>query len=103
LAAQYVGVPIAPVSPAYSLMSADHGKLRAIVELVAPGAIYAADRSFDRALAALGSRAPILDRARVTELCATSPTAAVDAAFERVTGDTVAKILFTSGSTGVPK
>jgi feruloyl-CoA synthase len=103
LGAMYAGVPIAPISPAYSLMSTDHGKLRAIAELVGPGAIYASDRSFDRALAALAPRVPVLDRARVTELCATVPSFAVDAAFDRVTGDTVAKILFTSGSTGVPK
>jgi feruloyl-CoA synthase len=102
LAAMHVGVPIVPVSPAYSLMSSDHAKLRAIAELVAPGAIYAADRSFDRALAALAPRVPVFDRARVDELARTPPTT-VDAAFARVTGDTVAKLLFTSGSTGVPK
>jgi feruloyl-CoA synthase len=103
LAAAYVGVPIAPISPAYSLMSTDHAKLRAIVELVGPGAIYAADRAFERALAVLAPSVPVIDRDRANALCATSPSAAVDAAFERITGDTVAKILFTSGSTGVPK
>jgi feruloyl-CoA synthase len=106
LAAMHVGVPIAPVSPAYSLASSDHAKLRLITELVAPGAIYAADAAFDRALAALAPLVPgvpILDRARVAALRATPATAAVDAAFAAVTGDTVAKILFTSGSTGVPK
>ena len=102
LAAMHVGVPIVPVSPAYSLMSSDHAKLRAIAELVAPGAIYAADRAFERALARLPD-VPVLDRTRVRELMKASPTSAVDAAFAAVTGDTVAKILFTSGSTGVPK
>ena len=102
LAAMHVGVPIVPVSPAYSLMSSDHAKLRTIAELVAPGAIYAADRSFERAVARLPAL-PVLDRVRVRELRRAAPTAAVDDAFAAVTGDTVAKILFTSGSTGVPK
>ena len=107
LAAMHVGVPIAPLSPAYSLMSADHGKLRALTAVLEPGAVFVADRAvFGRALAALaaaGLAVPVLDAARIGELAATPPTAAVDAAFAAVTGDTVAKLLFTSGSTGMPK
>ncbi len=54
LAALHVGVPVAPVSPAYSLLSADHRKLRSILERVRPGLIYAEDgAAFGRALAAL--------------------------------------------------
>jgi feruloyl-CoA synthase len=102
LAAMHVGVPIAPISPAYSLMSSDHAKLRTIAAIVAPGAIYADGDAFRAALAALAPTVPVLDRARVAELVHTSPVA-VDAAFAAVTGDTVAKLLFTSGSTGVPK
>jgi feruloyl-CoA synthase len=104
LAAMHVGVPIAPISPAYSLLSTDHGKLRALAALLDPGAIFAADRAaFARALAALGPSVPVLDAARVGELAATPATAAVDEAFGAIGGDTVAKILFTSGSTGTPK
>jgi feruloyl-CoA synthase len=101
LAAMHVGVPIAPISPAYSLMSTDHAKLRVLAAVVQPGALYVADRAaFGRALAALELELPILD---VPALLATPPTAAVDAAFAAVTGDTIAKLLFTSGSTGAPK
>jgi len=45
LAAMHVGVPIAPISPAYSLASRDHGKLRLLAELLRPGAIYVASRA----------------------------------------------------------
>jgi feruloyl-CoA synthase len=96
LAAMHVGVPIAPVSPAYSLLSADHDKLRYIATLVEAGAVFAQGSGFDQALAKLG-----VPRVDVAALARTP--VAVDAAFARVTADTVAKILFTSGSTGTPK
>jgi feruloyl-CoA synthase len=103
LAAMHVGVPVAPISPAYSLLSTDHAKLRLLSNIVQPGALYVADRgAFGRALAALELEVPVLDPARVADLRTTPPTR-VDAAFAAVTGDTIAKLLFTSGSTGVPK
>src|SRR4029079_15022663 len=43
LGAMYVGIPYAPISPAYSLMSSDFGKLRSIINLLTPGLIYASD------------------------------------------------------------
>src|SRR5262245_18927414 len=43
LAANYVGIPYAPISPAYSLISADFGKLRHIIDLLTPGLIFASD------------------------------------------------------------
>jgi feruloyl-CoA synthase len=93
LACMHIGVPVAPISPAYSLLSID--KLRAIVGELAPGALWVENRApFSRTLNALGL--PLFD-ARAT------PTAAVDEAFAKVGPDSVAKILFTSGSTGAPK
>ena len=43
LAAMYVGIPYAPISPAYSLISQDFGKLRSIIGLLTPGLVFAAD------------------------------------------------------------
>jgi feruloyl-CoA synthase len=98
LGAMYVGVPYAPISPAYSLLSTDFGKLRAILELLTPGLVFVSNReSFRRALDAV-VRCPV-----ITELEEPAATNAVDAAHARVGPDTIAKFLFTSGSTGTPK
>jgi feruloyl-CoA synthase len=79
LGAMHVGVPVAPISPAYSLMSTDHAKLRVLAGIVQPGAVYVADRTqFARALAALELEVPVLDPARVAELRATAYSPAVD-------------------------
>src|SRR5581483_11366998 len=57
LGAMHVGIPAAPISPAYSLMSQDHGKLKYIFELLKPGLVFAADPAkFAPALAALGAQ-----------------------------------------------
>ena len=99
LGAMHVGVPVAPVSPAYSLMSKDFGKLKYIFELVRPGLVYTADpQKFAAALDAVGAKPT-----PVAELLETSPGATLEREHARVGPDTVAKILFTSGSTGIPK
>jgi len=99
LGAMQAGIPFVPISPAYSLMSADHAKLRFIVELVRPGLVHAADpERFAPALAAIGMRSTPVDA-----LLAATPGAALDAAHAATGPDTVAKVLFTSGSTGMPK
>ena len=99
LGAMHVGIPVAPISPAYSLMSKDFAKLRHIFSLVQPGLVYTADpERFGPALAAVGEAAT-----PIQELLSTHPGGRVEEAFARVGPDTVAKILFTSGSTGAPK
>ena len=99
LGAMHVGVLYAPISPAYSLMSQDHAKLKYLFQLVTPGLAYVSDPArFAPALAAVKAQAT-----PISELLAATPTAAVDAAFAKVTPDTIAKILFSSGSTGMPK
>src|SRR4051794_10781790 len=104
------GVPVVPVSPAYSLMSRDYGKVKHIAQLVKPGLIYAADgEAFAGVLQAVdfGGAELVLSRGdgatRFSELEAVRPTGAVDAALRAVRKDSVAKILFTSGSTALPK
>src|SRR6185295_18381602 len=101
LAANFVGIPYAPISPAYSLISSDFGKLRHIVNLLTPGLVYAGNAQYQRAIA---SAVPLGTEVIVGSLdkLDAAPEAA-DAAHARVTGDTIAKFLFTSGSTGMPK
>jgi len=114
LACQYVGVPYAPISPAYSLVSQDFDKLRHIVDLLRPGLVFAADGlAFGPAMAAVcGADVEFVvacgvPAARAATMFAaledTAPTAAVDAAMEATGPDTIAKFLFTSGSTKLPK
>jgi feruloyl-CoA synthase len=114
LAAQYIGVPYAPISSAYSLVSSDYAKLRHVIELLSPGLVYAADGvRFGAAIEAtlsddievvVSANAPTDRRATLlADLAATDPTPAVDAAHRSVGADTTAKFLFTSGSTAMPK
>jgi feruloyl-CoA synthase len=101
LGAMHAGVPAAPVSPAYSLQSRDFARLRAIAAELRPGAVYAADRAaYAAAVAELGTDAPVFFR--MEELFGTDDVA-VDSAFQSIGPDSIAKILFTSGSTGSPK
>ena len=101
LGAMTAGIPVAPVSVAYSLQSRDHARIRAIADLIRPGAVFADDA--DRFGAALDAIGHVPAVTRLADLTATRPAVAVEQAFGAITGDTVAKILFTSGSTGTPK
>src|SRR5690242_19094514 len=99
LGAMHVGIPAAPISPAYSLMSQDYGKLKHIFALLKPGLVFTADPAkFASALAAVGAQF-----ASVTEMLETNPGSILEREHAKVRGETVAKILFTSGSTGQPK
>ncbi len=114
LAAMHVGIPYAPISVPYSLLSQDFKKLKTIVDVLTPGLVFAANgKAFARALAAavppglevVVTANPPSDRgaALFADLLAAQPTSAVDVTHANVGPDTVAKILFTSGSTGQPK
>jgi feruloyl-CoA synthase len=113
LAAMHVGVPSAAISPAYSLMSKDFDKLKSMIRLLEPGAIYVSSlEPFASALAAIkpSHTAKVVcgdcdssDAISFRSIAATLETGAVGKAFAAVTPDTIAKFLFTSGSTGMPK
>jgi feruloyl-CoA synthase len=121
LGALTAGIPVAPVSVAYSLQSADHARIRAITGLITPGAVYAEDSTaFGAALDAVlnagraesggadGTLPVVATGTRpgavpLADLLATQPGPAVRGAYQTLTPDVVAKILFTSGSTGTPK
>ncbi len=113
-AAMYVGIPVAPISPAYSLMSRDFAKLKHIFSVVTPGLIYVENGNFfAKALESLdlegvevvvGSKIPVtLEATEFSELMETDAGTEVEEAFAKVGPKTLAKILFTSGSTGMPK
>jgi feruloyl-CoA synthase len=114
LAAQYIGVPFAPISPAYSLMSEDFGKLRHIFGLLNPSLVYTTtSKGFERALSRIVPAStevvvavdPPTSRPAtlITELMKTPHDPGLDARLATIGPDTVVKILFTSGSTGNPK
>lgn len=116
LAAMHIGVPSCAISQGYSLLSQDHAKLKENIKIMNPGVIYA--DPLDHFVPALnhiaelhegvvlaGGNSAVLPEAaiRFADVLAETDEAAVMAAFEQVTPDTIAKFLFTSGSTGVPK
>ena len=122
LGAMWAGVPYAPVSSAYSLISQDYGKLRHILGLVTPGLVFAASPAYAKAIAtvlpadvqvvltdgateATAPGAPLAGRTVLgfNALLAAEPGPALDAAHAKVGPDTIAKFLFTSGSTKAPK
>jgi feruloyl-CoA synthase len=113
LAGLYAGIPVAPISPAYSTQFGDLGRLTTVLRALGPKLVFAADADVYRdALASIEPDVPILytrgsvdgrDARTLNEAISGEPTADVDAAHETVTPDSVAKILFTSGSTSEPK
>ena len=113
LAAMHVGIPYSAVSPAYSLKSTDFNKLKQIIDLLDPGLIFVQDaKKYEGALQVVGKGIEIVsqtgDQKDLTvtlfdELLNTPVTENVGKAYRSIQPQTIAKILFTSGSTGQPK
>jgi feruloyl-CoA synthase len=114
MAAMQARAPVAPVSPAYSVMSQDHAKLKYVFDMIKPGLVFVQNGEiYARALAALDLDGVLLvhvDKAPPkmqslpwTELVATKATDAVAKSVAAIEPKTVGKFLFTSGSTGMPK
>jgi len=113
-AAMQARLPAAPVSPAYSLMSQDHAKLKYLFGLIKPAVVMVQDcPMFEKALRALDLTGvtvihvvrPVEGIASIAyaDLAATQVTSDVEDSIARITPDTTGKLLFTSGSTGMPK
>ncbi|WP_448647934.1 feruloyl-CoA synthase [Pseudomonas mohnii] len=114
LGAMYAGIPYCPVSPAYSLLSQDFAKLRHVCDLLQPGLVFVSDGvAYQRAIdAVLPAETPLITvrgqvpgRAQVSfaSLLQTPGGSAADQAFDATGPDSIAKFLFTSGSTQLPK
>lgn len=112
--ALYAGIPFCPVSPAYSLISKDYGKLGFVMKLLTPALVFADDAAkFADALTANApASAEIVvshgtvagrDVTSLADLLATPEHPSLDAIHNAIGPDTVAKFLLTSGSTGNPK
>ena len=112
LAAIHIGIPYSPISPPYSLISQDFSKLKHCLELMTPKVIFAQNGTqYKKALELAKTLCPDAEiitaeegnRIDFAHLLTTKPTKGVEVAFEKVGAETVAKVLFTSGSTGLPK
>jgi len=118
LASMYIGVPFSPISTAYSLISSDYGKLRHVFDTLTPGLIFTDNLGpYRDAIDAVNTgKAPVLtcsaDHAtdgltysvsNLSEALNTAASTEADAVHAGLTGDAIAKFLWTSGSTGMPK
>ena len=114
MGALWVGVPHATISSAYSVIAQDYGKLKYIIDTLKPGLVFASHGApYARAIqACVGADVEVvltegqLDGRQTTRFDAlldTPLSTSAVAAHARVNADTIAKFMFTSGSTKHPK
>jgi feruloyl-CoA synthase len=111
LAALHIGVPYSVLAPAYSLRSTDYAKLRHAINLLTPALIFVQNgEQYQKAINAVAPdieviavNTPLSNFTVFEDILKTKPTESVDTAFNNIKSDTIAKILFTSGSTDLPK
>jgi feruloyl-CoA synthase len=111
LGAMYAGIMYVPVAPSYSLIARDFTTLRAMWDTLHPGVVFAAEGDpFERGLRSVPGPEIVactpMSSMRSTsfdELLGTPVTSEVDDAHAKVSAATIAKLLYTSGSTGHPK
>jgi feruloyl-CoA synthase len=111
LAALHIGMPYSVVTAAYALRSTDYAKFRHVMETLTPGLIFVQNgRAFASAIAAVCPQVQVVAVNEAepgshlfSEIVQTPVSPALEAAYDQIKPETVAKILFTSGSTSVPK
>ncbi len=113
-AGEHVGVPTASIAPPYSLVSTDFAKLKHVMKILSPGMVFvsngaryrrAIEAAVDPEIELVLTEGAIPGRRTISfdDLAARNPTSAVEAVHAAIQPDDIAKFLFSSGSTGLPK
>lgn len=110
LGAMFAGIPVAPLSPAWALTAGPFFRLKHAIDLLNPALIFADDYpSYAAAIDAAVRPEVLVVSLQLTDrslafatFCETAPST-IDEVHNAANAETVAKILFTSGSTNFPK